>query len=164
MRRSNSNRCAQSEATCAYAAQALAPSGVAAAEAHIAACPDCRRELATLRPVVDGFVAWPTDVLRPATSLQERLALRIGSRTQQLEIRPHIVCERSGRRDDADAHLQRQRPSGRVVRPQWRPAGILPHVGIVLDVEQLPRHCAEFLIRRHDPRALGERLPGDGHG
>jgi anti-sigma factor ChrR (cupin superfamily) len=30
-----------------------------------------------LRPVVDSFVAWPTDVLRPSTSLWERLAQRI---------------------------------------------------------------------------------------
>ena len=79
----NLNRCEQSEATCAYAAQALAASEgeVAAAEAHIAACPECRRELASLRPVVDRFVSWPTDVLRPATSLQGRLARRIAEET-----------------------------------------------------------------------------------
>jgi anti-sigma factor ChrR (cupin superfamily) len=71
------NRCGQSEVTCAYAAQALPASEVAAAEAHIAACPDCRRELASLRAVVDGFVAWPTDILRPPASLRARLALRI---------------------------------------------------------------------------------------
>ncbi|HEX2115813.1 MAG TPA: hypothetical protein VHM01_15520, partial [Alphaproteobacteria bacterium] len=64
------NPCAQSEVTCAYAAQALAPSEVAAAEAHIASCLDCQRELESLRPVVDRFVAWPADVLRPTTSLQ----------------------------------------------------------------------------------------------
>ena len=38
------NPCEQSEVTCAYAAQALAASEVAAAEAHIASCPDCQRE------------------------------------------------------------------------------------------------------------------------
>jgi anti-sigma factor ChrR (cupin superfamily) len=75
------DRCAQSEVTCAYAAQALAASEVAAAEAHIAACPDCQRELEGLRPVVDRFVAWPTDVLRPTTSLQARLARRIAEET-----------------------------------------------------------------------------------
>ena len=75
------NRCEQSEVTCAYAAQALAASEVAAAEAHMAACPECRRELASLRPVVDRFVSWPTDVLRPTTSLQERLARRIAEET-----------------------------------------------------------------------------------
>ena len=64
------DHCEQSEVTCAYSAQALAASGVPAAEAHIASCLVCRRELESLRPVVDRFVFWPTDVLRPTTSLQ----------------------------------------------------------------------------------------------
>ncbi|MGE0260743.1 MAG: cupin domain-containing protein [Alphaproteobacteria bacterium] len=75
------NRCEWSEATCAYAAQALPADEAAAAKAHIAVCPDCRRELEGLRPVIDRFVAWPTDVLRPAASLRERLALRIAGET-----------------------------------------------------------------------------------
>src|SRR6185312_1081294 len=69
MSTSHSDRCEQSEVTCAYAAKALAASEVAAAEAHIASCPDCQRELEGLRAVVDRFVSWPTDVLRPTTSL-----------------------------------------------------------------------------------------------
>src|SRR5581483_3115773 len=44
MTRVDEERCAQSEVTAAYAAQALPASDVAAAEAHIAACPHCRRE------------------------------------------------------------------------------------------------------------------------
>jgi anti-sigma factor ChrR (cupin superfamily) len=82
------NPCAQSEITCAYAAQAVAPSEVAAAEAHIAGCPDCRRELESLRPVVDRFVAWPTDVLCPAASLQARLARRIAEETGNAPVPP----------------------------------------------------------------------------
>src|SRR5437763_14929553 len=58
------------------------------AEAHIASCPNCRRELASLRPVVDRFVSWPTDVLRPATSLQTRLALRIAEETGKQPVPP----------------------------------------------------------------------------
>ena len=73
-------RCEQSEVTCAYAAQALAPSEIAAAEVHIASCAECRRELKSLRAVVDRFVSWPADVLRPTTSLHQRLALRISER------------------------------------------------------------------------------------
>jgi hypothetical protein len=76
-----SDRCGHSETTCAYALQVLPASEVAAAEAHIASCPDCRRELESLRPVVDRFVSWPTDVLRPTTSLQARLARRIAEET-----------------------------------------------------------------------------------
>jgi anti-sigma factor ChrR (cupin superfamily) len=37
--------------------------------------------LESLRPVVNSFVSWPTDVLRPTTSLQARLALRIAEET-----------------------------------------------------------------------------------
>jgi anti-sigma factor ChrR (cupin superfamily) len=81
MSRFQRSRCEHSEITCAYVAQALAASEIAAAEAHIAACPDCRRELESLRPVMDSFVSWPADVLRPTTALQERLALRIAGET-----------------------------------------------------------------------------------
>jgi anti-sigma factor ChrR (cupin superfamily) len=80
--------CEHSEVTCAYAAQALAASEVAAAEAHIASCPACQRELASLRPVLDRFVSWPTDVLRPAASLQARLARRIAGETGKEPVLP----------------------------------------------------------------------------
>jgi anti-sigma factor ChrR (cupin superfamily) len=84
------DRCEQSEVTYAYAAQALAAGEIAAAEAHIVACADCRRELESLRPVVDRFVAWPTDVLRPAASLQTRLALRIAEETGTPPVPPPV--------------------------------------------------------------------------
>ena len=71
-----------SEHVSLYALRALAPSEVAAVEAQIAACADCRRELETLRPTVDAFVSWPTDVLRPSSSLWQRLAQRIAPETQ----------------------------------------------------------------------------------
>src|ERR1700704_1542166 len=82
------NPCEQSEVTCAYAAQALATSEIAATEAHIASCPDCQRELEHLRPVVNRFPSWPTDVLRPTTSLQGRLALRIAEETGKQPVLP----------------------------------------------------------------------------
>src|SRR5712675_1399857 len=82
------NPCEQSEVTCAYAAQALAGSEIAAAEVHIASCPDCQRELESLRPVIDRFVCWPTDVLRPTTSLQGRLALRIAEESEKQPLLP----------------------------------------------------------------------------
>jgi anti-sigma factor ChrR (cupin superfamily) len=82
------DRCEQSEVTCAYAAQALPASEVAAAEAHIASCPDCQRELDSLRPVVDRFVSWPTDVMRPTTSPQARLARRIADEAGKEPVLP----------------------------------------------------------------------------
>jgi anti-sigma factor ChrR (cupin superfamily) len=85
---SNHKHCVQSEMTCAYAAQALTPSEVATAEVHIALCADCRRELESLRPLVDSLVSWPTDVLRPTTALQRRLALRIAGETGKQPVLP----------------------------------------------------------------------------
>jgi anti-sigma factor ChrR (cupin superfamily) len=82
------NSCEQSDMTCAYAAQALPPSSVAAVEAHIATCTECQRELESLRSVVNRFVSWPTDVLRPTTSLQMRLALRIAEETGEQPVLP----------------------------------------------------------------------------
>lgn len=75
------NHCDQAELVCAYAMQALPSSDVPAVESHISSCSHCRRELETLRPIIDSFVSWPTDVLRPAASLQGRLARRISAQT-----------------------------------------------------------------------------------
>jgi anti-sigma factor ChrR (cupin superfamily) len=75
------NRCERSDLVSAYAVHALSPGSASEVEAHIASCPHCRLELETLRPVIDAFVSWPTDVLRPAPSLQARLARRIAGET-----------------------------------------------------------------------------------
>jgi hypothetical protein len=67
-----------SELVCLHALQALPPGDARSAEAQLAACAECRHEAATLRPVLQAFAAWPTDVLRPAARLWPRLAERIG--------------------------------------------------------------------------------------
>jgi anti-sigma factor ChrR (cupin superfamily) len=82
------NHCEESAVTCAYALEALPASEVPAIQAHIASCADCRRELESLRPLIDRFVSWPTDVLRPTTSLQTRLALRIAEETGKQPVPP----------------------------------------------------------------------------
>src|ERR1700704_5294425 len=84
----NLNRCDAAELTCAYAVLALPGSVLPAIEGHIASCADCQRELESLRPVVNRFVSWPTDVLRPTTSLQGRLALRIAEETGKQPVLP----------------------------------------------------------------------------
>jgi anti-sigma factor ChrR (cupin superfamily) len=81
-------RCVQTELVTAYALRALPAEEVPAVEAHIAACLACQEELATLRPVVDSFVAWPADVLRPSSSLWEHLAQRIAVETGTEPILP----------------------------------------------------------------------------
>jgi ChrR Cupin-like domain len=50
-------------------------------EEQISACPECRQEAAALGPIIDTFVAWPTDLLRPPASLRTRLAGRIAAET-----------------------------------------------------------------------------------
>ena len=103
----DNKRCDQSPQVSAYVMRALSPSEAAAVEAHIASCAQCQQELETLRPVVDSFVFWPTDVLRPSASLQERLARRIAAETGEApsvpakqwkepaweEVAPGIFCK-----------------------------------------------------------------------
>ena len=73
--------CEQTELVSAYAIRALAANEAAAMEAHLASCERCREELAALRRIVEGFTAWPTDLLRAPASVQERLADRIAGET-----------------------------------------------------------------------------------
>ena len=118
------NPCEQSDMTCAYAAQALAPSEVAAAEAHIGSCPDCQRELESLRPVVDRFVSWPTDVLRPTASLQGRLALRIAEETGKQAVLP---------------------PARRWSEPEWEQ--VAPGIECKLLATDAENHRVSMLVR-----------------
>ena len=60
-----------------YVLRALPATERSAFEAHVDECPECRAELDALRPVIDAFVDWPTDILRPPTPLWTRLAQRI---------------------------------------------------------------------------------------
>jgi len=76
------------EALSLYALDSLPAGEVAAVEAQIAACADCGQELERLRPIIDAFVAWPTDVLRPSPSLWPRLARRIAAETGREPLTP----------------------------------------------------------------------------
>ncbi len=77
-----------SEMVFLYALQALPSSEVPALEAHLFACAECQHEMKTLRPIIDSFVSWPTDVLRPSASLAERLAQRIAEDTGGKPVSP----------------------------------------------------------------------------
>jgi len=135
-----SDRCGHSETTCAYAAQALATSEVAAAEAHIASCPDCQRELASLRPVMDRFVSWPIDVLRPTTSLQARLARRIAEETGK---KPVLPPARSGKQTWSE--------------PEWEE--VAPGIDCKLLATDAERHRVSMLVRL----APGASYPAHTH-
>ena len=137
---SPTNRCERAESTCAYAVQALAAGEMAAAEAHIASCPDCRRELASLRLVVDSFVAWPTDVLRPPTALEARLALRIAEETGKAAVPPPAP-----RGEEAWAE------------PEWEP--VAPGIECKLLATDTERHRVSMLVRL----APGASYPAHTH-
>ncbi|HET8638066.1 MAG TPA: cupin domain-containing protein [Acidobacteriaceae bacterium] len=78
---SDKNGCDRAELLFEYALQMLPSSEVPLVEAHISACSDCRQEMEALRPIIDSFIAWPIDVLRPPASLWGRLAQRIAAET-----------------------------------------------------------------------------------
>jgi anti-sigma factor ChrR (cupin superfamily) len=78
---SDHNDCPHAERVAALAVHALPAAEAAGVEQHVRSCAACARDLERLRPVVDSFAAWPTDVVRPRASLQERLARRIAAET-----------------------------------------------------------------------------------
>jgi hypothetical protein len=125
------NPCEQSEVTCTYALQ-----GLPASEAHIASCPNCQRELESLRRVVNRFVSWPIDVLRPTTSLHERLALRISEETGTLPVLP---------------------PVRQWSEPEWE--RVAPGIECKLLATDAERHRVSMLVRL----APGASYPGHTH-
>jgi anti-sigma factor ChrR (cupin superfamily) len=132
----NLNRCERAELACAHALQALPRSEVPAIQAHIALCPDCQRELESLRPVVNRFVCWPTDVLRPTTSLRERLAFRISEETGTLPVLP---------------------PVRRWSEPEWE--RVAPGIECKLLATDTERHRVSMLVRL----APGASYPAHTH-
>jgi ChrR Cupin-like domain/Putative zinc-finger len=71
--------CERAERVAEYALRSLPASERSAFEAHVDGCAECRQQLMAVRPIVDAFVDWPTDVLRPSTGLWGRLVERIGN-------------------------------------------------------------------------------------
>ena len=118
------NPCEHAEPMFAYALQALPASDVIAFEAHIASCTDCRSELQTLRPLVDAFVSWPTDVLRPPQSLQERLERRIAGETGT----PPVLV-----------------PKRKWSEPEWE--DVAPGISCKLLATDSKRHVVTMLVR-----------------
>jgi hypothetical protein len=84
----DNKRCDHVAEIAAYVIHALPAEDAASLDAHITSCVECQQELATLRPVADRFVFWPTDVLRSPPSLQERLARRIAAETGRNPVQP----------------------------------------------------------------------------
>jgi hypothetical protein len=77
------NSCPRIDDVSVYALRALTPEEEAAMRAHVDTCAVCQQELAKLRPVIDAFAGWPTDVLRPSpsSSLWDEVTRRVSSDT-----------------------------------------------------------------------------------
>jgi hypothetical protein len=75
---SKQHRCERAELVPLYVLRALPSGETCLLEAHLTDCPECQRELQSLRPVVDAFVSWPADILRPSESMWDQLQIRIG--------------------------------------------------------------------------------------
>jgi anti-sigma factor ChrR (cupin superfamily) len=129
-------RCPKAELACAYALRALPVSELPAIRTHIAACAECRREVNGLAPVVDRFVAWPTDLLRPTRSLQERLARHIAEETGNQAVLPT--------------------PSG-WLEPDWEQ--VASGIECKLLATDAERHRVSMLVRL----APGARYPAHDH-
>jgi hypothetical protein len=119
-----------------FALQALPPHEIASVEAQIAACADCRREIETLQPVLQSFVGWSVDVLRPAESLWDRLATRIAGETATPPFVP---------------------PSEARFKPEWEEAAPGIHVKIL--ASNAETDTVTMLVRL-DP---GSDYPGHTH-
>jgi anti-sigma factor ChrR (cupin superfamily) len=134
--RSHLNGCEQAEMASAYALEILPTGEVTQFEAHIASCRNCQREVDGFRNVVNQFVSWPTDVLRPTTSLQARLAHRLAEETGK----PLVL------------------PTARQwSEPEWDQVG--PGIECKLLATDTDRHRVSMLVRL----APGASYPGHTH-
>ena len=118
------------------ALQALPARETASVEAQISSCEDCRQEIETLLPIVQSFVGWSTDVLRPAESLWGRLAQRIAGETAMPPFVPPLEAP---------------------VKPEWEEAAPGIHVKIL--ATNSGNDSVSMLVRL-DP---GTDYPGHTH-
>lgn len=91
-------RCERVELIPLYVLRALPSGETSLLEAHLTSCPECRREIQSLQPVVDSFTSWPVDILRPPESMWSRLQDRISGEARE-EREESASPEASGRRE-----------------------------------------------------------------
>lgn len=121
---SNGVSCGQTERVALYAVRALSAAEMADMEAHLSTCPECRREMSTLRPVIDAFAAWPEDVLRPPEALWDRVA--------------HRIADEAG----GSPMLARQEP---YAEPAWE--SVAPGIACKVLANDSERHRISMLVR-----------------
>jgi anti-sigma factor ChrR (cupin superfamily) len=120
---SSVSACERADLVYGFAIGALSAAEAKPFAAHLATCAKCRTELDTLRPVIASFVGWPSDVMRPSTSLWDRLSERIGV-------------------DPSEAQTAKTRPSK---KPEWKEAG--PGISYKLLATDLSNDRVSMLVR-----------------
>ncbi|HJU21983.1 MAG TPA: cupin domain-containing protein [Casimicrobiaceae bacterium] len=85
---SHPDPCPHAELAQAYGLQATSEVEARAIEAHLPSCEECRHEVEALRPLVDAFAFWPTDILTPPRALESRLADRLAADTGGERVSP----------------------------------------------------------------------------
>jgi anti-sigma factor ChrR (cupin superfamily) len=81
---STGQRCAFADMLIEYALQTVTWKEASTIETHLRTCAACRLRLDALRPVLGVFAYWPTDMLRPPTSLWPRLRRRIAGGDEEI--------------------------------------------------------------------------------
>jgi hypothetical protein len=136
---SEQNRCTQADLLAVYLLHALPPDETNQLEAHLAGCAECQRDLQALRPVVDSFIAWPTDILRPSKSMWDQLQRRIGEERMDSsalpescswpepeweEVAPGISCKLLATDTEGDRVTMLVRLAPGIAYPAHRHAGV----------------------------------------
>jgi anti-sigma factor ChrR (cupin superfamily) len=86
--------CPHVELAQSYGLQAASEIEARAIEAHLPSCEECRHEVDALRPLVDAFALWPTDILRPRRAVKARLADRLAADAGGERVPPSTSCWR----------------------------------------------------------------------
>jgi anti-sigma factor ChrR (cupin superfamily) len=87
---SEPHHCDRGELVSLYALHALPSSESGVLEAHLTNCPECRRELESLRPVIDALTSSPAEILQPSNSIWRRLAERVGGEAGEESMLPEV--------------------------------------------------------------------------
>jgi anti-sigma factor ChrR (cupin superfamily) len=87
---SDPHHCDRGELVPLYALHALPSSESRVLEAHLTTCPECQRELESLRPVIDALTSSPAEILQPSNSIWRRLAERVGGEAGEESMLPEV--------------------------------------------------------------------------
>ncbi|MHB8813401.1 MAG: cupin domain-containing protein [Steroidobacteraceae bacterium] len=122
--RSEQSHCAQAELVPLYVLNALPSGETHLLEAHLPDCPECRRALQSLSPVMDSFISWPTEMLRPSQSMWSQIQ--------------HRIAEEPGRESAFAESLPWQ-------EPQW--VDVAPGISCKLLATDTERDRVSMLVR-----------------